>query len=184
MNRKLVKLCLKGTSALLLLTAAAVPLWTMSDDHRFEVNVPSSPPMAATSPVADDRQNEGLPSESALASIWQRRINPVPATQAPEPAAAPAKKSEPAPPAQPPLRITLLATAVESTGVAASRAVLIDAKDKVVVCGVDDEVSGARIVRIESHRVVFDHDGHEIVVALPKTDAPRIKQANAGKAPR
>ena len=107
-----------------------------------------------------------------MASIWQRPVRPAPGSGGEDASTGPPEPTPPPPPPPtPPLRVTLLATAIESDGDGTgSRAVLLDADQQVVVKRVGEITSGARVLRIEAHRVVFEHRSREVTLELPGTE--------------
>lgn len=180
MNRRIVSLLLWATSGLLLAIACALPIGLWAAQPVFTVDLPELEPIPV-SPVASAHETDSKPPALAeLSSIWERRVHP---PEAPAPSAAlAASKPRPAPSPPTHLRVKLLATAVES-GIerGASRAVLLDADQQVVVMRVGDITGGVRVLRIEADRVVLEHRGKEVTLTLPGADPQRTGPANARK---
>lgn len=111
--------------------------------------------------LADDAAGprETMPPLESFAVVWEKGVR-----AAPEPA-QPQRERAPAQPPPPPLRVQLLATAVEP---GRSYAVLLDERNIIQVRSVGEYASGARVTRIEAGRIELDHRGRKVTLVLPE----------------
>lgn len=102
---------------------------------------------------------ESLPPLESFAVVWEKGVRAAPEIVQEEPERRPDR------PPPPPLRVQLLATAVE-TG--RSYAVLLDERNVIQVRSVGEYASGAQVTKIETGRVELDHRGRSVTLVVPQ----------------
>ncbi|MFP4145633.1 MAG: hypothetical protein ACOCTI_08545 [Phycisphaeraceae bacterium] len=167
MNLRWIQRTLRvAVAGLLALTALAIG-WPLAD-------APDPPDLRSDVQLAADRSagSGGEPSPPAVetwAEAWsvdlRRPLSPEPEPK-PEPDPAPKRT----PPPSPPSGVTLLAIVGEqpADGELSRSAVFDTGQRGVEVFRAGDWVAGVRILRIEHNRVVFERQGEEVNMMLPR----------------